>query len=436
MRAEAARWRAAATASFLEGARLTIGDRPVPAAWKERAVRECEAGADLMEDLSGWLATERAPDGVRRDFARAAASATLALREYAAWLSGRPDASPVRYGAGEELLQLLIRRGHWCESGLDSLVHEARAAMADERHRLDALLKDSGLSGWPEAAERLSRDNAGAADVLASCRRTWQEVRDASKDQVTWPGLDVRYEPMPAWARRAAPRLYYLMYRSPAPLRYPSFDRYAVPVPLPDESPEAELAFSRAWNRSAVTLNHVAHHGGPGHHVQNWHASRSPSRVGRIAAVDGASRMVSLIGGTMAEGWACYATELLGDAGFLSPDERLAVQHTRVRLAVRAVVDLELHAGRLTFDGAVAVHERFAGVSPAAARAEVTKCSMFPGSACMYWLGLRELHRIRAQAEQAAGAAFDRKGFHDSVLSCGSIPVTLAAAIVRAAGPS
>jgi uncharacterized protein (DUF885 family) len=210
-----------------------------------------------------------------------------------------------------------------------------------------------------------------------------------------------------------------------------SIGRYDVLCPVgPD--PAAEEAFARTWNHSAIRLNHVAHHGGLGHHVQNWHAKRSPSRIGRVAAVDAACRIAMFCGGTMAEGWACYATEIMELHGLLTSDERIAECHTRARLMTRAVVDLELHTGRLTFDEAVRFHVDHAHLTPAAARAEVTKCSMFPGTAMMYWLGLRELWRLRHAEESARGSNFVVKEFHDELLSCGSIPVALVARLMAA----
>ena len=80
----------------------------------------------------------------------------------------------------------------------------------------------------------------------------------------------------------------------------------------------------RATNDSVIKLNHVVHHGAIGHHVQNWHAFRAESRIGQIAAVDCASRIALFCGGTMAEGWACYATDLMDEFGFLTPLEHFA----------------------------------------------------------------------------------------------------------------
>src|SRR4029077_6613209 len=105
-----------------------------------------------------------------------------------------------------------------------------------------------------------------------------------------------------------------------------------------------------------------------------------------------------------AEGWACYATDLMEEAGFLTPEESVAQQHTRARLLARAVVGIGLHERSLTFDGAVALYRDRIGMTPEAARAETCKNSMFPGTAVMYWLGNEGLHALRRGGEQARGA--------------------------------
>jgi uncharacterized protein (DUF885 family) len=225
--------------------------------------------------------------------------------------------------------------------------------------------------------------------------------------------------------RSAAPFLYYLFYRSPAPFdRLPVHD-YVV-TPIDDEMPiEEQRRRLRAANDGVIALNHVVHHGAIGHHVQNYYAYAGDSEIGRVAAVDCASRIGMFLGGTMAEGWACYATDLMDEVEFLSPDQSLAQQHTRARLAARAVVDLGLHDGSLSFNEATAVYRDRVGMSAEAARAEACKNTMFPGTALMYWLGTDGLHRLRKARERAEGSAFTLQRFHDRVLSFGSIPVPL-----------
>ena len=274
---------------------------------------------------------------------------------------------------------------------------------------------------------RLADAHPTTDQYLATYRRIWDDCR-ASADRanlVTWPDYPIRYVPMPVHTRDAAPLLYYLFYRSPAPFdRLPVHDYVVTPIDgtMPLEEQQRRL---RATNTSVITLNHVIHHGAIGHHVQNYYAYAGESTIGRVAAVDCASRIGMFLGGTMAEGWACYATDLMDEIAFLTPDQSLAQQHSRARLLARAVVDLSLHCGSMTFDEAVALYRDRVGMSPDAARAEVCKNTMFPATAVMYWIGTDGLHRLRRVRERAEGAAFSLQRFHDRVLSFGSIPVPL-----------
>ncbi len=229
----------------------------------------------------------------------------------------------------------------------------------------------------------------------------------------------------PAWARAAAPHLYFLFYHAPAPFDgLPEVEYLVTPIE-PDMPAEEQERLLRANNESAIKLNHVVHHGAIGHHVQNWHAIRAESRIGQVAAVDCASRIAMFCGGTMAEGWACYATDLMGEAGFLTPLEHFAEKHGRLRMAARALADLRLHHGTWTLEQAAQFYHEQVGMLQAAARAEAVKNSMFPGTALMYLMGTDGIHQLRR--DMAARPGFELRAFHDQLLSYGSIPVALAA---------
>jgi uncharacterized protein (DUF885 family) len=133
-----------------------------------------------------------------------------------------------------------------------------------------------------------------------------------------------------------------------------------------------------------------------------------------------------LCGGTMAEGWACYATDLADAAGFLTPAERHAQHQTRRRIAARAIVDIRLHQGRLSLDAAAALYVERVGMTAAAAHAEAVKNSLFPGTACMYLAGSDAIGRLRRELESQL-APFSLREFHDRLLSFGSVPVSLVA---------
>lgn len=429
-RVEAAVSRLRAFPAFLHGARRTLGEGDMPSAWRDRAMRECEGGLLLLADIAGWPVSGGASVSLCRDLQEAATHAAAAVEWFRSYLAGLGAAPVNRYALGHSSLALLVRRGHWCDVPIERLRHEARAALEREAFHLRDMLQDEE---WQAVSARLTSTHPDTDDVLHAVRSAWEECRTLAAGEVTWPDKALPYRPTPEWARRAAPYLYYLPYRSPPPL-VDSIGHYDVLVPWTMD-PAAQEAFAKSWNRSAIKLNHVAHHGGFGHHVQNWHAARSASRVGRVAAVDAACRIAMFCGGTMAEGWACYATEVMESLGYLTHDERIAEQHTRVRLMARAVVDLELHTGRMTFDDAVRFHVESAQMPANVARAEVTKCSMFPGTAMMYWLGLRDLWRLRSAEEAARGAAFSSRKFHDDLLGFGSMPVALVARVMASTRP-
>src|SRR5262249_35482759 len=337
------------------------------------------------------------------------------------------DAGPARYAAGPDWLDLLIARGHWCATDRRTLAAAARDALDNALAALDRRAKAAAPGGWPEGQDRLTAAHPTTAGFLAAFQRAWENCRARAIGArlVTWPDFPIRYVPIPPQTREAAPFLYYLSYRSPAPFdRLPVHD--CVVTPIDDQMPiEEQRRRLRAANDGVIALNHVAHHGAIGHHVQNYYAYAGDSEIGRVAAVDCASRIGMFLGGTMAEGWACYATDLMDEIGFLTPDQSLAQQHTRARLAARAVVDIGLHARALSFDNPVAVYRDRVGIPADAARAEACKNSMFPGTALMYWLGPHGLHALRRSRQRLEGPAFDLRRFHDRVLSFGSIPVPL-----------
>jgi uncharacterized protein (DUF885 family) len=62
---------------------------------------------------------------------------------------------------------------------------------------------------------------------------------------------------------------------------------------------------------------------------------------------------------------------------------------------------------------------------------EVDRYIGMPGQALSYMIGRLEINRMRAQAEAAMGDRFDIKGFHDTVLSSGLVPMETLDRMVR-----
>lgn len=423
--------RMAAIPAFLRQGRANV--RRAPAAWVARAIRECDGALAFFGDGIDLLLRDRA-GGVtplERSLVDGAQAAFAEFRDYLAGdLAPRATAD---YACGGEALALVLREGHCLAESAGTIAAYAR----DRMEACEAQLHEQAAFGartWREALAPLADRHPPADAYYPRFAEVWAAARAAADAHglVTWPDAPIRYGPQPAWARGAAPSLYFLAYRSPAPFdRLPVTD-YLVPPVDAAMAPDAQARRLRETNDSVIKLNHVIHHGGLGHHVQNWYAARAASRIGQVAAVDCASRIAMVCGGTMAEGWACYATDLMEEIGFLDPLERYAQVHARLRMAARALVDVRLHEGAITLDDAAAVYRDRVGMTPAAAHAEAVKNSMFPGAALMYLAGTDRLHALRRALSARPG--FDLRAFHDRVLAFGSIPVTLIASAMETAG--
>ena len=430
-RLAAATARGYAVPAFLSSARATL--ESAPDEWRARALRECDAAEILFaRSLPAWLRSIDANPIRRAAAGEALAAARDAFRAFARWLRTQLPSLDGPCAAGEELLELLLRRGHWCDTPIPVLADEARLALDEAHDQLAARVEEIGADSWHDVEGRIASVRPTADDYLARFERTWQRFRDAARqhDLVTWPDAPIRYVPIPQHTREAAPLLYYLFYRSPAAFdRHDVYDYVVPPIDgLPAEELDRRLA---AANDTAIALNHVVHHGGLGHHVQNWYAYRSLSRIGQVAAIDAASRIAMFCGGSLAEGWACYACDLMEEVGALTPLERAAQQHTRVRLAARAVADLALHTGRMSLEDAASFYTTrglMTSRPPRGPKPSRRRCSPARPS-CIGSARAASTTCARASAAaREARSTYDR--FHDRFLRYGAIPVALIARLM------
>jgi len=415
-RLEALRARLTALPTFLGQAAQQLDRAPIE--WTERAGRECRgARAFLLQGLAHVPLENR----------EAVSGALSAIEAFEDVLTNTlSDRTTDRVGCGAEGLALLIERGHRLDRSAEEIAEYAREEMARTQEWVRDHAGHVGLQRSDDLPQALGQFHPETEDYYAAFHGVWHDMKALAGAQnlLTWPDFPIRYAPRPEWSRAAAPDLYFLFYRSPAAYHRPDVHTYMVP-PLPNPETGDMETFLAANNDSVIKLNHVVHHGGIGHHVQNWHAFRSPLRIGRVAAVDCSSRVAMFSAGTMAEGWACYATDLMAEAGGLTELEQFAEHAGRIRMCARAIVDVGIHLGDMDLDQAAAFYVEHAGMSAAAARGEAVKNSMFPGGALMYLVGTDLIHELRAELITIQGDDFDLCTFHDAFLSWGSIPVAV-----------
>ncbi len=162
----------------------------------------------------------------------------------------------------------------------------------------------------------------------------------------------------------------------------------------------------------------------PGHHLQIDIALHRP-------AVPAIAR--ELINSGYGEGWALYAEGVADELGLYSSDaDRMGMLSNRAWRAVRVIVDTGIHA--LGWDRQKAVDTLLAhtALSEDQAQSQVDRYIAWPGQACAYMIGYLEITRLRAEAQQALGARFDLRAFHDRVLEDGAMPLPALRAKIEA----
>jgi uncharacterized protein (DUF885 family) len=124
------------------------------------------------------------------------------------------------------------------------------------------------------------------------------------------------------------------------------------------------------------------------------------------------------------EGWALYTEALCKEMG-VYPDTAADFMRLDAELfrAARLVVDTGIHAEGWTEDRAVDYMMTTGRRPPDQARSEVRRYITLPGQATGYKIGMLKILELRHKAEAALGSKFDIRGFNDTVVGSGSLPL-------------
>jgi uncharacterized protein (DUF885 family) len=134
-----------------------------------------------------------------------------------------------------------------------------------------------------------------------------------------------------------------------------------------------------------------------------------------------------------AEGWALYAERLASEAGLYVDDPLGDIGRLQMELlrAARMVADTGIHWDGWSRNQAID-YMMSLGFVEGRAIAEVDRYIVWPGQAPAYMVGMLEILRLRDEAQAELGDRFDLVGFHDALLSQGSVPLALLDEVVAA----
>jgi uncharacterized protein (DUF885 family) len=169
-------------------------------------------------------------------------------------------------------------------------------------------------------------------------------------------------------------------------------------------------------NRKTITIETTAYHEGvPGHHMQGSIAQELP-------ALPPFRQQAFYV--AYGEGWALYAERLGKEVGFFQdPYSYYGHLQDEMLRAIRLVVDTGFHYKRWTRQQVVDFFHNHSAIDEVEVQSETDRYIAIPGQALGYKIGELKILALREKAQKALGEKFDIRGFHDTVLGGGALPL-------------
>jgi uncharacterized protein (DUF885 family) len=283
--------------------------------------------------------------------------------------------------------------------------------------RIDTIMKTHGMTKgtvgerlrgmYSDPKFRYPNTDAGKDKLLADLNVKVHAIRAKLPQYFgTLPKADVIIKRVPKYIEAAQPGGYY---------NPPSLDGSRPGTYYINLRDTAEVP---SWTLPTLTF----HESIPGHHLQG-----SIQQETNLPLI----RKVSFFSAYL-EGWALYAEQFSDEIGMYADDPfgRIGYMHDAMFRAVRLVVDTGIHQMRWSREQAIKYYVDMLGDPEASATTEVERYCVWPGQACSYMLGKLTILRLREKAKQALGTRFDIRQFHDAILLCGAVPLTVLETVV------
>ncbi|HXW96965.1 MAG TPA: DUF885 domain-containing protein [Gemmatimonadales bacterium] len=394
-----------ATPAFLKVARETVHEPP--RVFLDTAQALADAGPRLLTDVAR-AARQGDPElSAQVDDVLGEAEAALTRFGLALRSELRAHHDDLSFAIGEDQFNLRLRHEHALQPGAPELyryglhlAEEVEAEVAALARQIDPRVP------WRTVIERLRAQAPPGPDLVGVFRDSTERARHflEARSLMTIPEGTLEVVETPSFLRPLMPFAAY----SPPPAFGPARNgTFYVTSPQ-----AAEQNGHYSLHEIAATTVHEAW---PGHHLQMLVARLATSEVRRVSWTP-----------VTVEGWALYCEELMAEEGFFaSIEERLFQRLHLLWRAVRIVLDVGLHTRGMTPDQAVDLLMDRVAMDRGKARAEVSRYCAWPTYQLCYAVGRREFLHLREAWRQAAGPGASLRGFHDTALSYGGLPVSL-----------
>ena len=130
--------------------------------------------------------------------------------------------------------------------------------------------------------------------------------------------------------------------------------------------------------------------------------------------------------GAYGEGYALYCESLGKELGlYTDPYQQMGSLREEIHRAIRLVVDVAMHTGKMTREEAIKYILDNEPISEEDATAEIERYMVWPGQALSYKIGELKIRELREKYTKQLGNRFKLSDFHDEFLKDGCMPLDI-----------
>lgn len=130
--------------------------------------------------------------------------------------------------------------------------------------------------------------------------------------------------------------------------------------------------------------------------------------------------------GAYGEGYALYCESLGKELGlYTNPYQYMGALGDEVHRAIRLVVDVAMHTGKMTREEAIKYMMDNEAISEEGATAEIERYMAYPAQALSYKTGALKIRALREKYSRQLVSKFNLSNFHDELLKDGCMPLDI-----------
>jgi len=392
---------------YLEEFRLRFEKSQPVRLWTQLAIEKTQSMMGLfmfiLQAVKGKVS-----DKVYERLQKAVENLQPALKAHLEWLHGLLTKTREEWAIGREKFEKLLQLrelGMNSEEILNLGVKYLNELKAERERLAQQIAPGKTVKEVLEMIERKAPKTF--EEALEYTKKVMEEARQFVQEKgiaTVYPEDVLIVEETPAFM---APIIPFAALMMPAKFDKPQIGIYIVTRPRDPANLGKHLNYPSIRNTAV-------HEAFPGHFLQG--------------AISNRGSIVRLFAGgdETVEGWAHYCEELMREKGFITDLETRLIQvNDMIWRAVRIIVDVKLSRGEMTFEEAVEMLVKDAGMSREAAVAEVNRYTQTPGYPLSYLLGKHLILKLKEEVKKKMGSKFNEKLFHDTILENGYLPISM-----------